>query len=118
MNLTELDEDKDEDKKQNTCDINSRDIKGSLEQITQTADRVGDDESVLSSTCTVATTTSYIHGDRATVKRLVAGGLRKKQQQMQRRVRPRNEGKVGPGKKGTKNKGKRDLQWSMDPSGW
>lgn len=73
-----------------------------------------DDESVLSSSCTVATTTSYLHGDRTTVQRLVARGLRKKQQQIQRKVRPKKAGKTGGKKSSTKSKGKRELQQSID----
>lgn len=77
----------------------------------------GSEGAAVSSTSTVATTTSYLHGDRTTVRRLVARGLRKKQQQNQRRTRPKKEGSMGRRKNGTKNKGKSGLQWSLDV-GW
>lgn len=72
------------------------------------------DGAVASSAGTVATTTSYLHGDKTTVRRLVARGLRKKQQQNRRRTRPRKEGSIGRRKNGTKNKGKSGPQWSLD----
>ena len=73
-------------------------------------------ESVSSSNCTASTTTtSYLHGDRATVQLLVARGLRKKHRQNHRRVRPKKQGKVGDG--GTRANVKRELKWSLD-SGW
>ena len=70
-------------------------------------------ESAVSSACTVATTTSYLHGDRTTVQQLVARGLKKKQQQIHRRVRPKKAA-TGTRKNGAKNKGKSELKWSID----
>ena len=70
-------------------------------------------ESVQSSACTVSTTTSHLHGDRATVQRLVGRGLKKKERQLHRRVRPKRTG-AGMRKSGTK---KSELKWSLD-SDW
>ena len=76
-------------------------------------------DGVASSTCTVATTTSYLHGDKTTVQQLVARGLRKKQHQNQRKTRPKMEGRVGRSKcSGVKHSMKQDMQqWTLD-SGW
>lgn len=71
-------------------------------------------ESVSSSNCTTSTTTSYLHGDRVTVQRMVARGLRKKQKQNQRRVGPKKNGKTGGEKNKTKSS---ELQWALE-SGW
>lgn len=73
-------------------------------------------ESAVSSAYTASTTTSYLHGERATVQRLVARGLKKKQHQIHRRVRPKKEAKAAAGtkKNGAKNKGKTELKWSLD----
>ena len=73
-------------------------------------------ESAVSSVYSASTTTSYLHGDRATVQRLVARGLKKKQHQIHRRVRSKKEAKAAAGtkKNGAKNKGKTELKWSLD----
>ena len=80
----------------------------------------GASESAVSSAYTVATTTSYLHGDRTTVQQLVARGLKKKQQQVRRRIRHKKETKAvtGTKKDGAKNNGKTELKWSMDDSEW
>ena len=84
----------------------------SLHKVTD--DIPSDHESLQTSVCTVSTTTSYLHGDRATVKRLVARGLKKKERAIHRRVRPKKEAKAAAGTKrnGTSNK-KSALKWSL-----
>ena len=93
------------------------DDKSSTEVAEGETDSDRESDGVASSTCTVATTTSYLHGDKTTVQRLVARGLRQKQHQYQRKTRPKKEGRVGRSS-GAKQSMKQDLQqWTLD-SGW
>lgn len=76
-----------------------------------------DDETLVSSACSISTTTSYLHGDKTTVQRLVSRGLRKKQQQIQRRGRSRIETRK-PAHHGAKKKGGKHNELKISNYEW